>query len=221
VLVVDSTAESDPDRRNLFARLGTKEWEVSEICRLVLELHSSSDFKPEALSTSELISHAVFLWKSSWQPAKGTDIWFGTSRGKRCRGRELYIPGGTKKGSAAARIFACLQDQFAILHGDYLAVSGDGDWTEWLIRNLGLMKIPRLVTPQVELKPQPVEIIVPQPVEIIEPQPVKVLKDQTDEPPKGQNFMNINGVSSHTSYSCHLFLSLWRQWISRWASLIR
>ncbi|KAI3318140.1 hypothetical protein HD806DRAFT_549483 [Xylariaceae sp. AK1471] len=156
VLIVDSTAESDPNRRKLFANLGVKAWEASEICRLVLGVHGSSNFKPQALTRDQLISHAVFLWKASWQPPKGADLWFATTRDEHCLGRKLYIPGSVEADSAAARIFGQLKKQFAVIHGDYLeAFPSDADWPGWLVRNLGLSMIPRLVTPHVDPKPQP------------------------------------------------------------------
>lgn len=165
VLVVDAAAKSDPNRRNLFGCLGAKAWEASEICRLVLSTHSSQSFKPEALATSQLVSHAVFLWKASWQPPKGTDLWFATSQNKRCQGRKVYIPGSTDTNSAAYRIFSLLQNDFAVIHGEYLEATSDRDWPDWLVRNLGLSRIPRLVSPQIEPMPQPAEAWRPRPEE--------------------------------------------------------
>jgi hypothetical protein len=156
VLIVDSTAESDPARRNLFAALGVKAWDASEICRLVLEVHGSAHFKPQALTREQLISHAAFLWKASWQPPKGADLWFVTTQDERCLGRSLYIPGSVDTDSAAAKIFAQLQKKFPVIHDEYLeAVSSDADWPNWLIQNLGLSMIPRLISPHVDPKPQP------------------------------------------------------------------
>jgi hypothetical protein len=156
VLIIEAAAESDPNRRKLFANLGVKAWEASEICPLVLEVHASSSFEPQALTRGQLISHVIFLWKSSWQPPKGANLWFATTRDERCLGRNLYIPGSVEPDSAAARIFSQLQNQFAVIHGDYLeALSSDADGPDWLVRNLGLSMIPRLVTPQVDPKPQP------------------------------------------------------------------
>ena len=158
VLVVDAIAESDSSRRRLFASLGVKDWEVSEICRLVLQVHASPNFKPESLQTAQLVSHAKFLWKASWQPPNEANLWFATTQDKRCRGKDLYILGSAATGSAAARVFAHLQDEFPVIHKEYLETSSlDGEWHDWLVRHLKLSRIPRLVTPQVDPKPQPVE----------------------------------------------------------------
>lgn len=158
VLIVDSTAESDPNRRKLFTNLGVKAWEAPEICRLVLKVHESSDFDPKSLTVDQLISHAAFLYKASWQPPKTADIWFATMQNERCIGRKLYIPGSIETNSPAARIFAQLQKQFAVIHNDYLKVFPlDADWPMWLVNNLGLSKVPRLITPHVEPQPQPTQ----------------------------------------------------------------
>jgi hypothetical protein len=158
VLIVDSTAESDPNRRTLFTSLGVKAWEAPEICRLVLKVHESSDFDPKSLTVDQLISHAAFLYKASWQPPKTADLWFATMQDERCMGRKLYIPGSIERNSPAARIFAQLQKRFAVIHGDYLkAFPADAEWPMWLVSSLGLSKVPRLITPQVDPKPQPTQ----------------------------------------------------------------
>ncbi|KAF2812279.1 uncharacterized protein BDZ99DRAFT_518138 [Mytilinidion resinicola] len=158
VLIVDSSAESDPNRRKLFTTLGVKAWEAPEICRLIVRVHESADFDPKKLAVEQLISHAAFLYNASWQPPKTVDLWFATMQDERCLGRKLYIPGSSETNSPAARIFAQLQKKFAVIHNDYLkAFASSPDWPAWLVSNLGLSKVPRLVTPHVESKPQPTQ----------------------------------------------------------------
>lgn len=158
VLIVDSCVENDPNRRKLFTYLGVRAWEATEICRLILEVHESSTFDPKTLAVDQLISHATFLYKASWQPPKTVDLWFATIQDERCRGRKLYIPSSTDKDSLEARIFARLQKQFQVIHGDYRkAFPKDAEWPMWLVISLGLSKVPRLVTPFVEPKPQPTQ----------------------------------------------------------------
>jgi hypothetical protein len=68
----------------------------------------------------------------------------------------LYIPGSVEADSPAARIFAQLQRRFPVVHDDYRkAFHDDAEWPMWLIDNLGLSKVPRMITPQVEPRPQP------------------------------------------------------------------
>jgi hypothetical protein len=160
VLIVDSSAESDPNRRKLFTSLGVKAWEAPEICRLVLRIHESSNFDPKTLAVDQLISHAAFLYNASWQPPKTADLWFATMQDERCLGRKLYIPGSIETNSPAARIFTQLQKQFAVIHNDYLkAFALDADWPIWLVSNLGLSMVPRLITPRVDPKPQPTQTL--------------------------------------------------------------
>jgi len=158
VFIVDSIAESDPNRRRLFTNLGVKAWEVPEICRLVLKLHASSDFDPKSLTRDQLISHAMFLYKASWQPPKTADLWFATMQDERCLGRKLYIPGSIAANSPARRIFTQLQKKFAVIHNDYLEVFPlNEDWPLWLVSNLGLSMVPRLIAPHIDPEPQPMQ----------------------------------------------------------------
>jgi hypothetical protein len=134
VLIVDSIAESDPNRRTLFKSLGVKAWEASEICSIVLQIHASLSFDPTSLTRDQLISHALFLYKASWQPPKTADLWFATMQGERCLGRKLYFPGSIGPNSPAARIFTQLQKKFAVIHNDYIEASPfDANWPLWLV----------------------------------------------------------------------------------------
>ncbi|UPX11197.1 uncharacterized protein EKO05_0001817 [Ascochyta rabiei] len=158
VLIVDCDAEADPNRRSLFASLGVKEWSASEICRLILDLHASADFQQQRLNTKQLVSHATFLYQAKWQPPKGANLWFATTKTESFCGREVYVSGRSNADSAVARVFATLEKHFPVMHTDYLtALPGEPEYIDWLIQNLGLSKIPRLVTPVVEPKPQPIE----------------------------------------------------------------
>ena len=159
VLIVDSSAESDASRHKLFVALGVKAWETPEICQLILELHQSKDFDPLTLTTDQLISHIAFLYEASWQPRKDTDLWFATAQDKRCAGRKLYVAGSMESDSPASRIFAQLQKQFPVMHDSYLkAYPSDVNWIHWLVDNLGLSMVPRLITPLIEPKLRPVLI---------------------------------------------------------------
>lgn len=158
VFSIDSTAECDPNRCKLFNALGVKRWEAQEICRLVLKIHASSDFKPKSLTRDELVSHAMFLYTAKWQPPKTADLWFATIQDERCQGRKLYIPGSIKGNSPEGRIFSQLKEKFAVIHNEYLEMLPlDPDWTPWLVDNLGLSMVPRLITPHIDPEPQPVK----------------------------------------------------------------
>lgn len=154
VFTVDAASEADPIRRTLFTSLGVKTWQLSEICQLILQVHSSANFQPQQLSVSQLVSHAVFLYQAAWQPPKEADLWFATAKNARCRGREMYIPGNGNPDSASGHVFAQLEKRFPVIHTGYLAALDPGI-PDWLVRNLGLSKIPRLVVPVVEPRLQP------------------------------------------------------------------
>jgi hypothetical protein len=101
----------------------------------------------------------VFLYKASWQPPQAADLWFATMQDERCLGGKLYIPWCNETNSAAAKIFTQLQKQFAVIHNDYLKVFPlDPNWPIWLVNNLGLSMVPRLITPHIDPQPQPTQI---------------------------------------------------------------
>lgn len=120
--VVDPEATADGNRRRLFERLDIIEVDGPRMCRRIVDAHASSSFKPDELKPTELISHAVFLFESSWQPLKGVDvdIWFATSDGGRRKGSQLYIRGDFLEGSPTANVFDKLRERFATVHEDYL-----------------------------------------------------------------------------------------------------
>ncbi|KAF2474923.1 uncharacterized protein BDR25DRAFT_255455 [Lindgomyces ingoldianus] len=152
VSTVDSSVESDPNRRKLFMSLGVRAWETPEICRFILRTHAALDFDPKAFTPSQLISHTMFLYKASWQPPKKADLWFATKHDDRSLGRKLYIPAAHAANSAAGRLFDQLQRKFAVIHAAYLEISSpsDSDWEPWLVRNFGLSTVPRLIDPRIE-----------------------------------------------------------------------
>ena len=157
VLVVDESVESDVSRRKFYVSLGAKAWEASEICRLIVRVHESPSFNAKALTAEQLISHAAFLYKASWQPPKDVTIWFATMQDERCLGRELYIAGNVAWQSPASRVFAKTQERFPVILNGYLEVfPSDIDWPHWLVKNLGLSMVPRLITPLIEPTPQAV-----------------------------------------------------------------
>src|SRR2546430_17286482 len=50
-----------------------------------------SDFNSKSLTRDRLISHAMFLYKASWQPPKTADLWFATMQDEHCLRRKLYV----------------------------------------------------------------------------------------------------------------------------------
>jgi hypothetical protein len=159
VMIVDSNVANDSHRCTLFTCLGVKALEPPEICRVILSVHASADFHPELLDRAQLVSHATYLYQAKWQPPRGADLWFASAKNEFFRGREMYLPGISSTGSAAARIFSELEKKFPVMHTDYLkALLRESEWLDWLVQHLGLSRTPRLITPVVEPRPQPMEV---------------------------------------------------------------
>ncbi|OCK83978.1 hypothetical protein K432DRAFT_463823 [Lepidopterella palustris CBS 459.81] len=145
--IVHPGAEDDLSRRSLFTQLDVKACEASEICQIIVKMHGKSSFKPESLNKDELLSHALFLFKASWQPPENAELWFATTKDERRRGSELYMPGNFKPGSAPARVIKQLEVKFPYIHRDYLhALPEDKRWPVWLCDSLHLCNLPRIAT---------------------------------------------------------------------------
>lgn len=153
VHIVHKSAESNTSRHRLMASLGVKTWEMSDICRAITAKHGAPTFDPTALTTSQLVSHAIFLHKASWRPHQGLNIWFATSQEQRCLGKDLYIAGICAADSATSRVFTSLRKHFPIIHAAYLTtLASDMRWYSWLVEVARVSMIPRLITPVIEPK---------------------------------------------------------------------
>jgi len=149
MLTVDAVADENRDRHTLFQCLGIKSWDASEICRRITETHAALKFDPESFTCPELITHAAFLYKASWQPRNRVDLWFVTTRGKRSPGSELYIlRNQSDLSTPAVRLLSGLRKYFPFLHDDYFKIfPSDANWPKWLVKTLHLSCIPHLVKP--------------------------------------------------------------------------
>jgi hypothetical protein len=137
---------NDPHRRSLLMFLGAKDCIPETICEIILETHSSDEFRPEIVSNTALISHAVFLYHTEYSVAGKHDLWFLTEKGSYCRGSQVYIDYDVPY--SASNVFAECRSHFFFLHKDYCeAFSGLEDWEIWLIENLNVSALPRLVIP--------------------------------------------------------------------------
>jgi hypothetical protein len=146
--VVDRTAEASFHRRDLFMRLGVETCQAKTICRLIHGMHIVPDFDPAELSTETLISHAVFLYKASWQPPNRAQMWLVSKSGNRHRGSELYVEDVSGRGSHET-IRPLLDLDYPFLHhGYYDAIKVDKKgWISWLCKQFRLSDLPRLVVP--------------------------------------------------------------------------
>jgi hypothetical protein len=119
--VVDSDAAANPSRRLLFQSLGVSEISSPRMCRYIVDAHASPSFKQDQMRRVDLISHATYLFESSWQPSEDAevDLWFATAGGGRCKGSQLYIRGDYEPDSATARVFEKLRQRYPTIRDNY------------------------------------------------------------------------------------------------------
>lgn len=173
VKFVDPAVEAQAGRIDLFQRLGIKKADSTQLCEIIQQLHSTTAMEPSVLTRSQLLSHAWFLYKSSWVPAKGRplDLWFGAADGTYGKGSSLYVS-STGGSPALLRVTERLRKRFRKLHQDYFVTDNGHDGTdektdncdlqenetqhhlqpkasgfiEYLVKHYQLAIIPRLVT---------------------------------------------------------------------------
>lgn len=131
VKFVDPAIEAQAGRIELFQRLGIKKADSTQLCEIIQQLHSTTAMEPSFLTRSQLLSHAWFLYKSSWVPAKGRplDLWFGAADGAYGKGSSLYVSftGGSP---ALLRVTERLRKRFSMLHQDYYVTDDGNDITD-------------------------------------------------------------------------------------------
>jgi hypothetical protein len=145
--IVSHDADANVDRRSLFTQLGVKPCEDAEICQTIVRMHAEPKFDPHKFTAEALLSHAVFIYKASWQPPDDAELWFVTATEKRCKGSELYIRSELEPKSAAGKVNEQLKAKFPFLHDMYLtALPKDTRWLDWLCRWFNISTIPRIAT---------------------------------------------------------------------------
>ncbi|PVH69089.1 hypothetical protein DL98DRAFT_626637 [Cadophora sp. DSE1049] len=118
ILIVDPCIATNENQHSLFERLGIKDYDRQRMCEWIVDIHRSSDFDPTRMTRQQLISHADFLFKSSWRPRIPceVDLWFATSQDERCKGSQLYIPRQFLPDSSTARACKKLRQSFPTAH---------------------------------------------------------------------------------------------------------
>jgi hypothetical protein len=146
IMVVNHIAEAQSERKGLYTQLGVKPFHALEICSLIRDLHASGPLGE--LNRKQLISHAKFLYKSSWQPPDGFELWFASERDGHLHGSGLYIDHTLGQNISAAPLLKVLQPSFPFLHRDYFLAFPENPkaWFQWLIRHFHLSQMPRLVS---------------------------------------------------------------------------
>lgn len=145
VNVVHADVEADVHCRDLLALLGVKPFEVADICHAIIDMHHDDGFEPKSLTTAELVSHTTFMYKASFQPPNGVDLWLATARGGHERSSQVYMETETNLDTAEARIIQQLKEEFPFIHPSYYsAFSDDKSWIIWLQKSIGLSTLPKI-----------------------------------------------------------------------------
>lgn len=149
IMEVHPHASKDLHRRNLLNMLGVKSFDSERICDIIIEVHSKPRFNPRALSPADLITHALFLYLADWVGPPGSDLWFVAENGTCVLGSQLYIDSGDAH--AATKYFAAHRTKFPFLHNDYFQFGSiqKERLSDWLVKNLNLHYLPRLVSQSV------------------------------------------------------------------------
>ncbi|KAF4467774.1 heterokaryon incompatibility [Fusarium albosuccineum] len=111
-------------------------------------------FKPANLSLDELVEHVVFMFKASFDPPPGVDLWFVTADNQRVKGSSLYLPARSVQiRPSEAPIREHVEANYPLLHSAYAdAFKKDGPvaiaWHTWVQRRLGInvSSLPRIAT---------------------------------------------------------------------------
>lgn len=147
---VDTAAGDDEQRRKFLSRIGVKPVNTIQMCSYIFDLHRLKSFAPRDWSRQQLISHAKFLYQSSWTPPNLEGIWFATADDGRCRGSEIYSFEARTHDSLLERIITKIPEKFPQIHNDYLEADLDrSGWLTYLREKLGVMQLPQLVEPMV------------------------------------------------------------------------
>jgi hypothetical protein len=155
VLITRPMLQTDNHRRKLLEQLGVKTYWDLKICELITSKHADPRFNARDSTPTELISHAVYLYKAHWvsiliTSSNQNGLWFVTDRGGRCLGSELYMDDAdTDARFSATKYFAGERATYPFLHPAYLnALPGEEkEFRQWLVKNLNLSTLPRLVSP--------------------------------------------------------------------------
>jgi len=98
-----------------------------------------------SISTYDLIAQIQFLFSTLWVNNENSPIWIVTEQGRAAKGSEVYIDSDGPL--SASKVFAENRAGFNFIHPKYLAAHNENQdsWIQWIIRNVGVSEIPRLV----------------------------------------------------------------------------
>lgn len=147
ILEVDSLAASIYDRSRLFKWLGVRTADKRELAQRIVDQHGDLMFQPQNMSGTNLVSHAVFLYKANWREPV-PHFWFASENGTCCLGRDAYLDVKSADESwvfSATAILSSHRSNFRFLHESYLETFGDEESRKWLCDTFLVETTPRLM----------------------------------------------------------------------------
>jgi hypothetical protein len=148
IMEVNPTAAADGDRFRLLKWLGVRATAKHDFAQAIVDKHQDPKFQPGSVPSSDLISHAIFLFKANWQDSV-PHFWFASEDGSYCQGRDAYLDVDSHHESwagSATRAFSARRAEVRFLHKSYLAEFDDEKSRTWLCNKLFVETIPRLVS---------------------------------------------------------------------------
>lgn len=123
--VIHPDVEAQYARMALFKSLGAHTLSHVRMGRGFMTMHAGtgpeSFQNPATISTAALISQIIYLYRSSWLPARTEKsvFWFAASDDRRYRGPDIFILGVSQVDCPATRISSALGTKYPILHRGY------------------------------------------------------------------------------------------------------
>jgi hypothetical protein len=143
---------SKGQREQLLLTLGVKPYDMSIVCRAIVEAHSKASPFSKVLAQSEsVIQQALFIFEADWADPLERKLWLVGEDGAYKRGDSLYCLESVS--TVDRKILLELGDRITFVHSGYhqRVSSGSHDrWIRWLQRTQKVNFLPRLVAEENE-----------------------------------------------------------------------
>lgn len=136
----------DDDWSQLLNFFGVRESGPRIVCDIITEIHTGMEKPPKGISSRNLISHVLFLFRAKWKPlTQHFKIWLVVEDDSRCISNQVYVDADLEY--SASEIFHPHREKFHFLHDSYrIAMEHDHGWMEWMENALKVARIPRLLS---------------------------------------------------------------------------
>jgi hypothetical protein len=147
LLIVDQTVSEEPQRRRLLERLGVRNLNQAEVCRLIINCHAST--KTPDLTVDVYVSHAIYMFEATsvgvFSP-KGKPFWVVDKDGRARQTTKMYL----EKPDSANPVGSLLHEpswNSCLLHPAYLMSyksKKQEKWIKWLEGQLAIRSTLRI-----------------------------------------------------------------------------